>query len=215
MTRKLSQDITGNGSNQGDVAAYLANVGDLINELQSQYAATLTLLNGLRSWALGARIVAGLPTLARSTNFDIATGATVYGSFAGVLKTIASGTVADTGTTAVIASSKWGVAQISANASGTLTATWATAAGAGYASEALAIAALPAVPAGEVSLGYVTVQANAAGFTAGSDALNGGTGGNPATTTNYVNAVTTDPAGAVGSALAALTNSTPLTLARG
>lgn len=215
MAQPLNGDITGNGMNAGDLAAYLANVRDLTNELQTRYGETRTLVNGLRSYILGNRIVAGKPGLVRSTNFDIATGAIIYLAFAGVLKTIASGTVADTGTSAAIAGTKWGIAQISAAAAGTLTATWATGvAGAGYASEALAIAALPAVPAGEVSLGYVTVQAHASGFTAGTDALQGGTGGNVATTTTYYDATALDPASAVGAAMSALTNSTALTLAR-
>lgn len=216
MAQSLDHDLLATGVLPGDLVKYLGNVRDLVNELQTQYAATLTLVNGLRSYVLGNRIVAGKPTLAISSNFDIATGAIIYLAFAGVLKSVASGTVCDTGTSAAIAASKWGIAQISCNSSGTLTATWATGtAGAGYASEALAIAALPAVPAGEVSIGYVTVQAHASGFTAGTDALQGGTGGNVATTTTYYDATALDPASAVGSALSSLTNSTALTLARG
>jgi len=66
----------------------------------------------------------------------------------------------------------------------------------------------------DVGLGYVTVHAHASGFTAGTDALQGGTGGNVATTTTYYDATALDPASAVGAAMSVLTNSTALTLAR-
>lgn len=55
----------------------------------------------------------------------------------------------------------------------------------GYATEALAIAAMPAKTANKVPVGYVTILAASPGWVAGTDALAGGTGGTPATTTNY------------------------------
>lgn len=216
MALALHAEITTHGMNQGDLVRYLANIRDLVNELQTNYGATLTLANGLRSYILGNRIVAGKPGLARSTNFDVATGAILYTAFAGALLSVASGAVCDTGTAATFPAGKWGIFNVSCNSSGTLTATWATAASAGYTSEALAIAALPATPAGEVSLGYVTVRAHASNtFTAGSDALASGTGGNAAQTTTYYDSTALDPASAVGAALSSLTNSTALTLKRG
>ena len=67
---------------------------------------------------------------------------------------------------------------------------------AGYsnvATEALAIAGLPAVPANALDLGYFTVQAQAThGWIGGTDALAGGTSGNPAQATNYYPTVITD-----------------------
>lgn len=201
----LSGDVTEAGHNQGDIVRLLSNTKTLTDSLTTQ-------VNALRSYILGNRLVAGLPGLARSTNFDVATGAILYLAFAGVLKTIASGAVADTGTAATFPATKWGIFKVSAASTGTLTATWATGvAAAGYASEALAVAALPATPAGEVSLGYVTVQAHATqAFIAGTDALASGTGGNVAAATNYTNATALDPASAIP---AALTDT--LTLQRG
>lgn len=56
----------------------------------------------------------------------------------------------------------------------------------GYASEALAIAALPAVPANSVSLGYITLKTKAGlPWIATTDALAGGTTNNEASETNY------------------------------
>ncbi len=49
--------------------------------------------------------------------------------------------------------------------------------------EAAAIAVLPAAPASEASIGYVTVLAGSGTFLAGTDALTTGTGGDVATTT--------------------------------
>lgn len=125
---------------------------------------------------------------------------------AGVSKRLAASTNFDTGTAATITSAKWGIAMISWDGT-TATVTWQNAATAmAYASEAAAIAALgttPLIPAaGFAPIGYVTVLAGALLWTAGTDALQGGLGGTPATTTNYYN----DPSlnGTAGPALAAL-----------
>lgn len=113
-----------------------------------------------------------------SAAFPYLLGGTNYSKTA-----VAAGTALPAGT---IPASQWGVYRVSINTAGTIAIT----AGAanyttGYASEALAIAALPAVPAGEWNVGYVTVQASASTFIAGTDALQGGASGNPATTTTY------------------------------
>mgnify|MGYP001568656345 FL=1 len=60
-------------------------------------------------------------------------------------------------------------------------------------------------------MGYVTVNAHASGYTAGTDALTGGTGGNVATATNYynnINANTTAIAAAVSSSAPATLTAT-------
>lgn len=124
------------------------------------------------------------------TNFDIKNGNAVTYSLAGVLKTLSANTSFDTGTAATITATLWGIAILTYDGT-TATVTWATTSAAmGYASEALAKAALgqisTLIPAsGFSSLGYVTVQAGASLWTAGTDALAGGTGGTAATTTTY------------------------------
>ena len=64
------------------------------------------------------------------------------------------------------------------------------------------------MPASQAPVGYVTVQAHASNsFTAGTDALQGGTGGNASQDTNYYNLA--DPASVIG---AAVSSSSPATL---
>jgi len=81
----------------------------------------------------------------------------------------------------------WALYLLSINAAGTITVTPAAAnATTGYATEALAIAALPSRPASSAYMGHVTVLTKV-GFAwiAGTDALAGGASGNVAATTNY------------------------------
>lgn len=134
----------------------------------------------------------GNPGFGIKSNFDVQNANAISYSKAGVLATLAATQTFDTGTTAVIGTSGlWGIAILTYDGS-TPTVTWA-AASMTYPTEALAIAALGVlstlIPAsGFSSLGYVTVQSDAsATWTAGTDALAGGTGGTPAQTTNYYN----------------------------
>lgn len=182
----------------------------LANEVRTDHGTTrtvdtdqTTLLNNLRTLIL-TRTYAN-PALAINSNFDITTGAFSY-SIAGVYYSQAANQNFDTGTTATFPAGKWGIALLSLNAAGDETVTWATNTdNAGYDSEALAIAALPETPANHCPIGYATVQAAAGNsFTAGTDALQGGTGGNASQDTNYYNLV--DPKGTI---TAAVTSSPP------
>ena len=87
-----------------------------------------------------------------------------------------------------IPADKWGIYLFSIDDAGAVTSTPGAANfAAGYDTEASAIAAFPATPSGDASMGRVTVlTASGLVFVGGTDALQGGTGGNPATTTNYV-----------------------------
>ncbi len=93
-----------------------------------------------------------------------------------------------------IPAAQWGVYNVTYDSDGP--STYVVTAGAanyttGYATEAAAIAALPAVGADSASLGYFTVQAaGGAAFLANTSALAGGTGGVPAQRTNYYAAFT-------------------------
>lgn len=250
MANTLNSDLKAAGLNQEDLVAFLENTRDVVNELQADHAtykavvdemaadhATFrtvvadlkTLLNNLRSFIIADRVVAGDPGLAIDTNFDVQTGNPLVVQISEVMVSVAATTSCDTGTSATFAAAKWGIFLVSVDAAGALTATWDDNSQAGFDSEALAIAALPATPAGEVALGYVTVQAHASNtFTAGTDALQGGTGGNPSPDTNYYDYADTDlaalitaavstsaPAALSNSAPAALTNSTALKLTAG
>lgn len=125
--------------------------------------------------------------LSRGTTVTLATAAQTI-SIAGVPAAVAAQTAQAFGALGTIPASKWGIISVERVAAGTTTfvsgaANYTT----GYASEAAAIAALPAQSANKAMVGYVTILASASTWIAGTDALTGGTGGNPATTTNYYN----------------------------
>lgn len=139
--------------------------------------------------------ILGNPAFARNANFDVANANALSYRNAGVLKTLGATTNFDTGTAKTIPTVRWAAGLLSISAAGAGVVTWGTG---DYASEALAIAALknltnpsaganPALPAGNTPAGYITVLAAGVTWTAGTDALAGGAGGTPATTTNYYN----------------------------
>lgn len=125
------------------------------------------------------------PTFAVSSNFDVKVSNQVTYLVDGVQYTLAANTVFDTGTSEALAADKWGVAILSVDSSGTTYVDWA---GVDYASENAAKRGLLAVGeiSGDVVLGYMTVKTGVGTtWTAGTDALEGGTGGNPSSDTNY------------------------------
>lgn len=165
-----------------------------------------TLVNGLRSAMLYGAL--GNPAFAISTNFDVKNGNAISYTNGGTLKTLSANSNFDTGTSQVITADKWSSALLNVSSGGTATATWSATVNAS--SEAAAIAALPALPANATPLGYVTVlTGSGVTWTAGTDALQGGTGGTPATTTNYYNAINPAVATLI---TAAVSSSTPATL---
>lgn len=124
-----------------------------------------------------------VPTI--GTTVTIATP-TQYISINGVNGTIAAETAKAFGALGTIPTATWGLIALERIANGTTS--FLSAAdnySTGYASEALAIAAIPAQSADKAMTGFVTILAASPGWVAGTDALAGGTGGTPATTTNY------------------------------
>lgn len=224
--RPLPGDLTVTGMDQASMYAWMANVTDLVNEIkadhdtnQTHLTNVKTLVNNIRTYLAGDRLWSGNPGLAIDTNFDVKAATACVVSIDGVLANVAANASADTGTAATFPAAQWGVMLVTAVAAGTLTGTWATGpANAGYASEALAIAALPAAPASSAIVGYVTVKAHASNaYIAGTSALKTGTGGNVASETNYYNLADGQSiitAAIATSAEAALANSTDLTLLR-
>lgn len=170
-----------------DVIDLTNELTNLVNNLKTQYDAAVSLINQERQATLYAAF--GNPGFQIRTNFDVQNATAIYYTNNGTLKTLAATSAFDTGTAATIATTKWGAALLSVDASGTGKVTWFTNAGAGYASEAAAISALTVIAATETVLGYITVLAAGTTWTAGTDALQGGTGGTPATTTNYYNSI--------------------------
>ena len=157
------------------------------NRAVTDLDAVVALVNQTRTQSLYRAL--GNPAFAILTNFDVQNANAVSYLNNGTLKTLAAAQTFDTGTAATIATVKWGAALLSLSSAAATTVTWFTASGAGYATEALAIAAITAAAATNTVLGYITVLAAGSTWTAGTDALAGGTGGTPATTTNYYNSV--------------------------
>ena len=125
------------------------------------------------------------------TTLSIGTTVTIAATAAqiqinGVPVLVAALTAQAFGSLGTIPASTWGIIAMERVAAGTATFTSGAANyTTGYATEAAAKAALPAQSANKVQVGYVTILATSSGWVAGTDALQGGTGGNPATTTNY------------------------------
>ncbi len=130
--------------------------------------------------------VLGNPGLAIDTNFDVQNGNAFDIVSGGKIYTVASGQSFDTGTSQVTTADSWAAALLSIDIDGTTTyLQWATEA----TTEAAAIAQLDGLtPSGDVVVGYITVLTDSGvTWTAGTDALQGGTGGGPSDDTNYYN----------------------------
>ena len=142
-------------------------------------------LNNVLAALGGEEVPMTTATLSIGTTVTLASTASFI-SIDGVVGNVAALTAQAFGALGTIPASTWGLIKVQRVAAGTCTfvsaaANYTT----GYATEALAIAAMPATTASRVAIGFITVLASASGWVAGTDALAGGTGGNPATTTNY------------------------------
>ena len=125
------------------------------------------------------------PGLARDGNFDLNAANAFDIVSSGKMYTIAAGADFDTGTAKDITIDFYAAALLSVDIGGTAYRQWA----AEGATAALAVDALDALtPTGDVVIGYVLVQTKAGvNWVAGTDALTGGTGGDVALSTVYVN----------------------------
>lgn len=189
--RALSNEVR---TDHGTIKTYLDNIKALLNQVRSAYL---------------TRLFSGYPGFQIDTNFDIGNANAFQVVKDGVVYNIAGSQTWDTGTAATCPAGKWVVFLLSVDNDATTHADYADGDDAGYVDEASAIAAIDGItPSGEVVVGYVTVQANAGGeFLAGTDALNGGAGGDVAQTTNYYQAINPDATligAAISDTLAAL-----------
>jgi len=127
------------------------------------------------------------PNFEIRSNFDIQNGDAFEIEAGGIQKTVATDQAFDTGTSTVIATNAyWAAGLLSINIDGTTAyVNW----GAEASTEALAKANLADVTAsGTVTCGYVTVNAaSGQDWVAGTDALQGGSGGQVSADTNYYN----------------------------
>lgn len=222
MAIPLRSSIKPNGMGEGDLYAVLANLRDVVNELQAAHATNRTLmadnkalLNALRTQIFnramgspGLVIGSGATTSYRHGTDSAYLAGGIFG---------AMGAAADHAFTSahVITQNLWGVFLITLSAGGTWKTTVPSATQA-YASEAAAIAAMPAPPADEAIIGYITIRARSTvNFTANTTNLTADNGVGNSQTVNYYNGGFDDlpSTAAVSSSPAdALTNSTAITL---
>lgn len=157
------------------------------DELQDEVSLNQVLygMNNLLAAIAGQEVPITTSTPSIGTTVTVACSASVI-YIDGVYAAVAAETAKAFGALGTIPASTYGVIKIERIANGTTTfQSGADNYTTGYATEALAIAAMPATGAGEVAVGFLTVLASASGWVAGTDALAGGTGGNPATATSY------------------------------
>ena len=190
----------------------------LIEELHDDHATFRTVVAELvtdhatfKAWGdrLKTRCVTP-PTFVIDSNFDIKNSVAFEIEVAGILKTVAANVNFDTGTATVIATDAfWAIAILSIDVDGTTAGVdW----GAEASTEAAAKTNAASVTAAKaVVVGYAAVRAKASeDFVAGTDALNGGSGGQVAQTTTYYNDQYLGDA--VKSPPATLSNAGPATL---
>ncbi len=140
---------------------------------------------GLVEFSEGGFVLSN-PDLAIDTNFDIQNTPGFDFIVGGKIYSAAAGVTWDTGAAKDITIDQFAAALLSIDIDGTTaTLQWAAEA----ATSALAIDALDALtPTGDCVVGYVVVQTkDAVNWVAGTDALTGGTGGDVALSTLYVN----------------------------
>lgn len=175
---KATIPVTTNFDNLGEQpASARRDVAIELNELFKTFAALAL------AFTSDGVLKASTPSIGTTVTLALSQGVI---TIAGVPVSVAAQTAQVFGALGTIPASTWGIIAIDRVAAGTTTfvsgaANYTT----GYASEALAIAAAPAKTANKARVGYVLVLASASGWVAGTDALAGGTGGNPATSTNY------------------------------
>lgn len=165
----------------------------LYNLIEVLWPELLVDLTAVRAWGLSDRVLNSVALAIGSTvtfsygAFDYQIGAASGGVNTFKKKALSAGLTF--GALGTVPASKWALVLIQIDAAGTVSfvsaaANYTT----GYATEAAAIAAVPAATAANAVMGYITVLASASTFVFATDALAGGTGGTPATTTNYYNA---------------------------
>lgn len=168
----------------GKLTFRTTGIGSDLEQLKIQHN---NLLNTMAALALAFTsdgvLKASVPSIGTTVTLAMSQGII---TIAGVPVSVPAQTGQALGSLGTIPASTWGIIAIDRVAAGTTTfASGAANYTTGYATEALAIAAQPAKTANKARVGYITVLASASTWIAGTDALAGGTGGNPATTTNY------------------------------
>lgn len=166
--------------------------GSDLRQLEIQHNAAVTDLQNAAFagsldalWAWQTAAANSGQTLGRgSTDTAIASGAFKF-AINGVPEAKAAVTTGTAIGAQTVPASLWASYALDIATGGTITVTAAALNTTGYATEALAIAAVPYPVTAKARMGYITVLASASTWVAATDALAGGSSGNPATTTNY------------------------------
>lgn len=156
----LKSDITENGVNQGDLVRLLRNLVSVSNHLLGVQA-------GLQDdGILGnpALAIGSTPTAVSSAAFEYMINGNLYNKTAVAADTAPGNDV--------IPQALYGAVAFEIGTDGTVDAIEATENATGYASAALAVAALPAVQADHARMGWVTATKSDGAFTFGTTNLN-------------------------------------------
>lgn len=178
----LSSDVTMAKTGAVTIAALAVTAGKLA-------AAVTTMINGLRTYLADGMLQIGTLTISATAEKFKTTTEAIY-TIAGLPYTYPATddlvfSAANTINTAAGAGTLWGIWLVQINAAGTVS-TKPAAADMTYATEAAAIAALPAVDASNVQLGYITVQAlEATDWVANTDNLTVGVGAGNCTARSF------------------------------
>lgn len=135
-----------------------------------QQDAIITLLNDIRSKLVGTSLL-GNPTLAIGTTDTHVSNLAFDFQIAGVQYTKAAVAAGTAPGNDIVPQTKYGAVAFDIGADLTIDAIEAPANATGYNTAALAVAALPAVAAGHVRMGYVTAVKSDGAFTFGTTAL--------------------------------------------
>lgn len=184
-------NITGKGFDQGAINTYLSNVKSMANNLKTATNAANALANDLKTETRrGVYTVAGLAH-GKSSGKQVKIANAVNYSVAGVgyvkSKSSSGATYTSTGKSNMkITKTKFGAAQVELKTSGGVVTQYAGTASSAqaYTTAALAIAALPAVAASRVKIGYVSTKAAASSAAFGTTKLGKASSH---TSTTYVN----------------------------
>lgn len=161
VLRVLRKMQAGDLPNAGILTADIADNAVTVAKLAAIITSTI---NGLRAYvangmkAIGTLAISAVPEKFKTTTTAIYAIAGVFYAKAATDNLVFA--AADTINTGAAAGQFWGVWLVQINAAGAIS-TKSPAADQVYASEALAIAALPAPDAGNVQIGYITVQTKA------------------------------------------------------
>jgi hypothetical protein len=162
----LLQPLSPNGMNQGDIYRWMVNVTALLNELRTNSGTVRTSVQTLQDdGILGNPTLAigSTPTAVASAAFEYIINGNLYNKAA-----VAAGTAPGND---VVPQALYGAVAFDIGTDGTVDAVEATANATGYASAALAVAALPAVAANHARMGWVTATKSDGTFTFGTTEL--------------------------------------------